>query len=140
MKKKRMQWLEELTADIKATEQLYLLRQKLRSLLLESFEKAYSKVKVNTYTTGNKAGKVMALRIKGQITKSKIPYLYHPNTNENLLKLTHLVPTTMIYTIFERTKIPTNLLRRKSWTSLHKLISPPYHHNNYNYLIPLHHP
>lgn len=94
-KKKRTQQLDELTFDIETTEfqnktnlspllqSKHLLRHKLRSLLLEPFEKAYSKTKANTYTTGNKA---MTLRIKGQRTKSKIPFLYHHQTNKKLLK------------------------------------------------------
>lgn len=46
---------------------------------------------------GNKVGKLMALRIKGHRTKSKIPYLYHPHTIEKWLKPNEIANTFRAY-------------------------------------------
>lgn len=71
------QCLDTLTSNIKTIEnqnqtnpdpilkeKLLLLMQDLRTLLLESFDKAQKQFKAKHYSTGNKAGKAMALRIK----------------------------------------------------------------------------
>lgn len=109
-KKKRTKRLDKLTDDIESTESqnktnpstllqtvIFSLRHELHSLLLESFEKAYNKVRVNTYTTGNKSGKLMALRIKGHRTNTKIPYIHHLHTNEKLLKAHNIANTFSAY-------------------------------------------
>lgn len=66
---------------------MFQLRHDLRSLLLESYVKNDKKLKASSYTTGNKSGKAMSLRVQGHRTKTKIPFLYHPHANEKLLKL-----------------------------------------------------
>lgn len=73
-KKKRMQRLDKITAALTTSEilnkmnpspsllsKMFLLRQKLRSLLLDSYEKTQRKIKAKLYFTGNKANKAMAL-------------------------------------------------------------------------------
>lgn len=98
-KKNKTQHLDDLTAAIATTESLnksnpsarlqsriFTLRQELRSILLEKHEKSYRTLKASSYTTGNKAGKAMSLRVKGYRNKTKILFLHHPHTNEKLLK------------------------------------------------------
>lgn len=76
--KKRTQKLDEITADISAAKSLnktnpspsfqakiFQLRYDLRAILLKSRVKNYKKLKAFTYTTGNKAGKAMSLRVQG---------------------------------------------------------------------------
>lgn len=109
-KKERTQPLDEVMADIAVSESLnktnpslalqnkiFSLRQELRSLLLASFEKSQRKLKAKMYSTGNKAGKVMASKIKGQCLKSKNHFLYHLTTNEKILKPQAIAETFSLY-------------------------------------------
>lgn len=66
------------------SQQLTQLRNDLRLLLLESFERSSKKLKMSYYATGNKAGKTLAYRLKGLRHKSKIPYILHPTTKHKL--------------------------------------------------------
>lgn len=91
-KKKRTQRLDELTSQITSLEhkanpqppqtiQLLNLRQELKTLLLHSFEYLQRKLKATSYATSNKAGKTLALKLRGRRLKSKISQIIHPHTN-----------------------------------------------------------
>lgn len=96
-KKKRTQRLDNIISQIANIEalhkndprptylaQLMNLRQELRMLLLHSFEHIQRKIKANSYSTSNKAGKKLAQRLKGKRSKTKITHLIHPHTKEPL--------------------------------------------------------
>lgn len=93
-KKKMAQQINQLVNDIKHAEsqsqshpyktlktKLLSLRQELRALLPDSFEKHHRQLKAHHYATNNKA---MALRVCGQCTKSKISHMFHPISTEKL--------------------------------------------------------
>ena len=97
-RRRRTQHLDSLTAEIKSLENLNqtqpdralkhklgLLRQELRSHLLDSYEKAHTRFGAKHYSTGNKAGKAMAARIKGHYAKTKIAHIYHPASKQKLV-------------------------------------------------------
>lgn len=98
LKKSKVQRFEELTAVIAPADlqnktlpspslqsQIFKLHQDLRSLLIEGFEIKQKQLKARSYATNNKAGRTMAARIKGQLIKSKIAYLYHLQSNDKLI-------------------------------------------------------
>lgn len=58
------------------------LRYELCLLFLENFEKSARRSNMNYYVNGNRAGKLLAQRIKGCRYKSKIPYITHSLTKE----------------------------------------------------------
>lgn len=62
------------------TAQLTQLRTDLRLLFLEDFEKASRRLKLKYYTSGNRAGKLLVNKLKGQRHKTQIPYVLHPIT------------------------------------------------------------
>lgn len=146
-KKTRTQQLDELTADIETTDshnksnpspllqsKILSLCHELCSLLLESFEKAYSKVKADTYSTGSKAGRLMALRIKGIGIKSIIPYLFHLHTSEKLLKPNYIANAfNAYYKDLYNIREGKNPLKR---IFLHKLTSLPFRHNYHSSIPP----
>lgn len=97
-KKSRKQRLDQLLSSINRIEdlnksqphcdhkkQLLSLRQELRTLLLESYEKSQRKLRATYYNTSNKAGKAMATHIRGVRNKAKIPFLTHPITKIKLV-------------------------------------------------------
>lgn len=61
-------------------EQLAQLRTELRLLLLEDFDKASRKSKLTYYTSGNRAGKLLAKRIRGHRYRTHIQHIIHPKT------------------------------------------------------------
>lgn len=60
------------------SKRLHQLRNDLRLLLLEDFEKKTKRLKMNYYAHGNRAGKLLAQQLKGHRSKTKIPYILHP--------------------------------------------------------------
>lgn len=82
---KKLDEQNQTTPDPKLKDKLTLLRQDLRNILLDSYNNIQTRYKAHHYTTGNKAGKTLALKIKGQRIKSKIPHLFHPATNQKLM-------------------------------------------------------
>lgn len=96
-KKRRTQRVDNLTSQIAQVEtlhktdpnpqrlaQLLSLRQDLRTLLLNSFEQVQRKIRATYYSTSNKAGKLLAQRLKGRRTKTQIPHMTHPHTKQML--------------------------------------------------------
>lgn len=92
-KRKRTQRIDDITTKIQALDslhkssphlpipdQLFSLRQELRSLLLHSHDYMHHKLQATTYFSSNKAGKRLAQRLKGRRVKSKIHKLFHPHT------------------------------------------------------------
>lgn len=67
-----------------ALKQILSLRLELKSLLLDTYEKSSRILKAKFYSTSNRAGKLMARRIHGIRTKSKLPFLIHPTSQEKL--------------------------------------------------------
>lgn len=65
----------------KLTESLSHLRNDLRLLFMEDFEKATRRLKLSYYTSGNKEGKLLANKLKGQRYKTQIPFIKHPITH-----------------------------------------------------------
>lgn len=63
---------------------LLALRQELRAILLDEFEKHHCRLKAKHHATNNKAGKNMALCVHRLRTKSKIHYVIHPLTKDKL--------------------------------------------------------
>lgn len=51
---------------------------------MENIEKASKKMKMTYYATGNRAGKLLAQKLRGLRYKTKIPDIRHPNTNDKL--------------------------------------------------------
>lgn len=97
-KRRRMQLVDELTAKIAAVDsqnklnpshslqsQIFKLRHELPSVLLEGYELNLRKLKTKSYTTNNKAGKIMACCIKGQRLKSRITHLFYPSTQNKMI-------------------------------------------------------
>lgn len=97
-KRRRSQYLDTLTSTIKTLdeqnqnnpdpkikEKLVLLRQELRNVLLDLHTKIQTQFRAKQYSTENKAGKALALRLKGHHIKTKIPHLFHPATNQKLI-------------------------------------------------------
>lgn len=93
-KKRRTQRIDELTTQIATleqqhktnpqnpiTHQLFNLRQELKTLLLHSFEYLQSRIKATSYATSNKAGKLLATKLRGKRLKTKISQIIHPHTN-----------------------------------------------------------
>lgn len=64
--------------SLAVSEQLTQLRYKLCLTLLDNFEKASKRLKMTYYVSGNKAGKLLANRLKGQRHKTKIPCIFAP--------------------------------------------------------------
>lgn len=62
------------------TDQLSRLRTELRLRFMDEYEKASRRLKLVYYTSGNRAGKLLANRLKGHRYKSQIPYICHPVT------------------------------------------------------------
>lgn len=96
-RRRRRQRVDELLKDIQSTDtlnkqqphpdhksKLIKLRLELRLLLLEKFDIIQKRCKMHFYSSGNKAGKLLAQQIKGQRVKAHIPFIYHPTTNEKL--------------------------------------------------------
>lgn len=57
------------------------IRYDLRMGLMEDFEKSTRRLKMNYYANGNKAGKILANRLRGFRCKARTPYIIHPTTN-----------------------------------------------------------
>ena len=68
----------------KLSAQLSRLRYDLRMVLLDNFDLAARRLKMTYYVSGNKAGKLLANRLRGIRYKTKIPYILHPTTKEKL--------------------------------------------------------
>lgn len=64
---------------------LLALGQEHQSLLLDTLEKTQRRLKALSYPTSNKAGKRMAVRLRGHRTKAKIPFILHPVTKAKIL-------------------------------------------------------
>lgn len=65
------------------TNDLFLARQNLCSLLVLKYESNLKLTKANFYSLGNKDGALLARRVKGQYAKTKITSLNHPPQNNS---------------------------------------------------------
>lgn len=95
--RRRTQHLDTLTVEIKKLEtqnqnnpsrdlkqKLMILRQELRSHLLDTYDRNLKKLRAKHFVTNNKAGKMLAGKIKGQRAKNRIKSIQHPSTGETL--------------------------------------------------------
>lgn len=73
------------------------LRTELRSILLGNFDKYQKCLKMQSYASGNKAGKLLARQIEGAQAKTHIPFLYHPITKQKLSDLQAIANAFSIY-------------------------------------------
>lgn len=67
------------------TTSLQKVREELRILLMQQYDKHLRCLKRNLYANANHAGKLLANRVKPAQLRSRTQYLIHPTTKHNII-------------------------------------------------------
>lgn len=78
---------------------------------MDDFEKATRRLKLSYYTSGNRAGKLLANKLKGQRYRTQIHFIKHPTTHNKQYHPQHIADTfsqyySLLYNIKDNTTAP----------------------------------
>ncbi|CAH2293881.1 Hypothetical predicted protein [Pelobates cultripes] len=124
---KHMEDKNKLNPSIKLTKRINRINSKLHALSLTTMERQMHKLNLTHYMQGNKAGKILARRLKTQYLQSKLPYMTSLNKtklNNPQDKWKNWPPTTTNFTTYTKLMTPTNLPSMKSLISYGKKTYP----------------